>query len=287
MNWGVYEALLTGVNKYSTEFGRVWLSIVFIFRILVYAVTATRVWGDDQRDFDCNTRQPGCNNVCYDHYFPVSHVRLWALQLIMVTCPSLLVVMHVAYRENRERKQRERLGENCEHLYVNPNKKRGGLWWTYLISLFIKAAVDSTFIYIFYRLYENFFLPRLVKCSITPCPNIVDCFISRPSEKNIFTIFMIVTSAVCVLLNLVEAVYLIGKKCKEVTLAPRKHTVLGKPEGAECTKCCVQEENKHKACKEHDCVEVSLNTSDIKNHSDCSKQKDCSVSVKQHKLDAC
>ncbi|XP_068121510.1 gap junction beta-5 protein-like [Hyperolius riggenbachi] len=228
MNWGVYEALLTGVNKFSTEFGRVWLSIVFIFRILVYGVSAIRVWGDDQRDFDCNTRQPGCSNVCYDNFFPVSHIRLWALQLIMVTCPSLLVVMHVAYRENRERKHREKLGEKCQKLYQDIGKKRGGLWWTYLLSLLVKATVDSAFIYIFYRLYENFFLPRVVKCTLSPCPNTVDCFISRPSEKNIFTIFMIVTSAACVLLNLVEAVYLVGKKCKERMVSRRLMVVRDK-----------------------------------------------------------
>ncbi|KAG8451531.1 hypothetical protein GDO86_003656 [Hymenochirus boettgeri] len=215
MNWGVYEAILTGVNKFSTEFGRLWLSIVFIFRFLVYALTATRVWGDDQKDFVCNTRQPGCTNVCFDHYFPVSHVRLWALQLILVTCPSLLVVMHVAYRENRERKQREKLGKDCKKLYKNIAKKRGGLWWTYLISLLFKAAIDSVFIYVFHRLYENFSLPPLVKCSIDPCPNIVDCYISRPSEKNIFTLFMVITTAICILLNLVEVFYLVGKKTKE------------------------------------------------------------------------
>ncbi|CAH2222371.1 gap junction beta-5, partial [Pelobates cultripes] len=56
----------------------------------------------------------------------------------------------------------------------------------------------------------------VVKCSLSPCPNIVDCFISRPSEKNIFTVFMIAASAVCVLLNIIEVFYLIGKKCKEM-----------------------------------------------------------------------
>nr|XP_009491019.1 PREDICTED: gap junction beta-5 protein-like [Pelecanus crispus] len=91
MNWGVFEGLLSGVNKYSTAFGRIWLSLVFIFRLLVYVVAAERVWSDDHKDFDCNTQQPGCRNVCFDHFFPVSHIRLWALQLILVTCPSLLV----------------------------------------------------------------------------------------------------------------------------------------------------------------------------------------------------
>ncbi|KAK4809032.1 hypothetical protein QYF61_025013 [Mycteria americana] len=218
MNWGVFEGLLSGVNKYSTAFGRIWLSLVFIFRLLVYIVAAEQVWSDDHKDFDCNTRQPGCTNVCFDHFFPVSHIRLWALQLILVTCPSLLVIMHVAYREDRERKNREKNGENCPRLYSNTGKKHGGLWWTYLLSLVFKASVDTVFLYIFYHFYRNYTLPRVVKCELPPCPNVVDCFISRPTEKNVFTLFMVVTSCICVVLSLVEAAYLIGKRCRECLL---------------------------------------------------------------------
>nr|XP_006126029.1 gap junction beta-5 protein-like [Pelodiscus sinensis]XP_025041856.1 gap junction beta-5 protein-like [Pelodiscus sinensis] len=219
MNWGVFEGILSGVNKYSTAFGRIWLSLVFIFRVLVYVVAAERVWSDDHKDFDCNTLQPGCSNVCFDHFFPVSHIRLWALQLILVTCPSLLVVMHVAYRESKEQKNQEAKGEHCRRLYPNPGKKRGGLWWTYLLSLLVKATVDVVFLYIFYRLYKNYTLPVVVKCEIPPCPNIVDCFISRPTEKNIFTLFMVITACICILLNLVEASYLVGKRCREALLS--------------------------------------------------------------------
>ncbi|XP_078537234.1 gap junction beta-5 protein-like [Lissotriton helveticus] len=215
MNWVVYEALLSGANKYSTSFGRIWLSVVFIFRVLVYLLTVTRVWGEDQRDFDCDTRQPGCRNVCYDHYFPVSHVRLWALQLIFVTCPSLLVIMHVAYREDKERKAREKLGKDYRKLYADTSKKRGGLWWTYLLSLLFKASVDSVFLYVFHMLYENYTLPRLVKCTLQPCPNTVDCYIPRSTEKNLFTFFMIATSVLCIILNLCEVTYLVVKRCRE------------------------------------------------------------------------
>ncbi|XP_074832456.1 gap junction beta-5 protein-like [Carettochelys insculpta] len=224
MNWGVLEGLLSGVNEYSTAFSRIWLSLVFIFRVLVYVVAAEQVWSDDHKDFDCNTLQPGCSNVCFDHFFPVSHIRLWALQLILVTCPSLLVVMHVAYRKAREQKHREVVGENCGQLYPNPGKKRGGLWWTYLLSLIMKAAVDVVFLYIFYQLYKNYTLPRVVMCEIPPCPNTVDCFISRPTEKNIFTFFMVVTACVCILLSLVEAFYLVGKRCREFLLARRERS---------------------------------------------------------------
>ncbi|XP_037341563.2 gap junction beta-4 protein-like [Pungitius pungitius] len=218
MNWAFLQGLLSGVNKYSTAFGRVWLSIVFLFRVMVFVVAAEKVWGDEQKDFQCNTAQPGCHNVCFDHFFPVSHVRLWALQLIFVTCPSLLVVMHVAYRDDRERKNRLKYGENCRSLYKNTGKKRGGLWWTYVLTLVFKIAVDATFVYLVYHIYEGYDFPSLIKCEQKPCPNTVDCFIARPTEKRIFTIFMVVTSLACILLSIFEIVYLVGKRCCECAM---------------------------------------------------------------------
>ncbi|KAM9838599.1 gap junction beta-4 protein-like [Aulostomus maculatus] len=212
MNWAFLEGLLSGVNKYSTAFGRIWLAIVFIFRLLVFLVACEKVWGDEQKDFACNTPQPGCHNVCYDHYFPISYTRLWALQLIFVTCPSFLVTLHVAYREERERKHRLRYGKDCAPLYDNTGKKRGGLWWTYFLSLLFKIIVDSVFVFLLFYIYEATFFPSLVKCSEAPCPNLVDCYIARPTEKKLFTIFMVVTSFVCIFLTLCEILYLCGKR---------------------------------------------------------------------------
>uniref|UniRef100_A0A8B9PRW5 Gap junction protein n=1 Tax=Apteryx owenii TaxID=8824 RepID=A0A8B9PRW5_APTOW len=224
MDWKTLQALLSGVNKYSTAFGRVWLSVVFVFRVLVYVVAAERVWGDEQKDFDCNTRQPGCTNVCYDHFFPVSHIRLWALQLIFVTCPSLLVIMHVAYREDREKKNREKNGENCPKLYSNTGKKHGGLWWTYLLSLFFKLTIEILFLYLLHKMWDSFDLPRLVKCaSVDPCPNTVDCYIARPTEKRVFTYFMVGASSICIVLTVCAArpcsLFAMGRMGPVTTLA--------------------------------------------------------------------
>uniref|UniRef100_A0A3Q1EB24 Gap junction protein beta 3 n=1 Tax=Acanthochromis polyacanthus TaxID=80966 RepID=A0A3Q1EB24_9TELE len=211
MDWKTFQALLSGVNKYSTAFGRVWLSVVFVFRVMVYVVAAERVWGDEQKDFDCNTKQPGCANVCYDYFFPISHIRLWALQLIFVTCPSFMVVMHVAYRDDRERKHKAKHGDSSK-LYNNTGKKHGGLWWTYLISLFVKTGIEVSFLYILHRVYDSFYLPRLVKCEVAPCPNQVDCYIGHPTEKKVFTYFMVGASALCIVLNICEIIYLISKR---------------------------------------------------------------------------
>lgn len=211
MDWKTFQSLLSGVNKYSTAFGRIWLSIVFVFRVMVYVVAAERVWGDEQKDFDCNTKQPGCANVCYDYFFPISHIRLWALQLIFVTCPSFMVVMHVAYRDERERKYRMKHGEESK-LYKNTGKKHGGLWWTYVLSLFVKTAIEVAFLYILHFIYDSFYLPRLVKCEVSPCPNKVDCYIGHPTEKKVFTYFMVGASALCIVLNICEIIYLISKR---------------------------------------------------------------------------
>lgn len=204
MSWMFLRDLLSGVNKYSTGIGRIWLAVVFIFRLLVYMVATEHVWKDEQKEFECNTRQPGCETVCFDYFFPVSQVRLWALQLILVSTPSLLVVLHVAYREGREKKHRKKL-------YVSTGMMDGGLWYTYLISLIVKTGFELGFLVLFYKLYDGFTVPCLLKCDLKPCPNVVDCFVSKPTEKTIFIFFLVVASCLCILLNLIELSFLFLK----------------------------------------------------------------------------
>ncbi|XP_061541506.1 gap junction beta-1 protein-like isoform X1 [Phycodurus eques] len=218
MNWGSFYAVISGVNRHSTGIGRIWLSVIFIFRIFVLVVAAESVWGDEKSGFTCNTQQPGCNSVCYDQFFPISHIRLWALQLILVSTPALLVAMHVAHRRHIEKKILKRAGRNSpkelEHIKNQKFRITGGLWWTYMISIVFRILFEVAFLYIFYMIYPGFRMVRLVKCDSYPCPNTVDCFVSRPTEKTIFTVFMLAVSGVCVLLNLAELVYLVGRACK-------------------------------------------------------------------------
>lgn len=39
--------------------------MVFVFRVLVFVVAAQRVWGDESKDFVCNTRQVTQGNYAY------------------------------------------------------------------------------------------------------------------------------------------------------------------------------------------------------------------------------
>lgn len=225
MDWGTLQSILGGVNKHSTSIGKIWLTVLFIFRIMILVVAAKEVWGDEQADFVCNTLQPGCKNVCYDHYFPISHIRLWALQLIMVSTPALLVAMHVAYRRH-EKKRKFMKGEiknefkDIEEIKTQKVRIEGSLWWTYTTSIFFRVIFEAVFMYVFYIMYNGFFMQRLVKCNAWPCPNTVDCFISRPTEKTVFTVFMISVSGICILLNITELCYLFIRYCSGKSKRP-------------------------------------------------------------------
>ncbi|KAG7272079.1 hypothetical protein CRUP_001844 [Coryphaenoides rupestris] len=221
MNWGSFYAVISGVNRHSTGIGRIWLSVIFIFRILVLVVAAESVWGDEKSGFTCNTQQPGCDSVCYDQFFPISHIRLWALQLILVSTPALLVAMHVAHRRHIDKKILKRSGRGSPRELERVKSQKfpiiGALWWTYMVSVVFRMGLEVLFLYIFYLIYPDFKMVRLVKCDSFPCPNTVDCFVSRPTEKTIFTVFMLTVSGVCVLLNLAEVAYLIGRACSRCT----------------------------------------------------------------------
>ena len=107
-DWSFLGNILEEVNEHSTVIGRVWLTVLFIFRILILGTAAEFVWGDEQSDYVCNTQQPGCENVCYDEAFPISHIRLWVLQIIFVSTPSLVYVGHAVHHVHMEEKRKER-----------------------------------------------------------------------------------------------------------------------------------------------------------------------------------
>ncbi|KAL1022140.1 hypothetical protein UPYG_G00022670 [Umbra pygmaea] len=242
MTWGALYTQLAGVNRHSTSLGKVWLSVVFIFRVSVLVLAAESVWGDEQRDFVCNTLQPGCENVCYDHFFPVSHIRLWCLQLIFVSTPALLVAMYVAYFNHGDKRRVLQQGSVAGHCrsdkahaaqeLENLRRRRlpiaGPLWWTYACSLVVRLLFEGGFMYALHVLYDGFQMPRLVQCDQWPCPNLVDCFVSRPTEKTIFTVFMASSSCVCMALNMAELAYLVAKAIARGLLSEQQG---GNPKG--------------------------------------------------------
>ncbi|XP_051744224.1 gap junction alpha-1 protein-like [Ctenopharyngodon idella] len=211
-DWSALVKLLNSVQAHSTAGGKAWLSVLFIFRILILGTAVESAWGDEQSFFKCNTQQPGCQNVCYDKSFPISHVRLWVLQIIFVSTPTLLFLAHVFYTMRKEEKDGQADDGNKNHQVSETRKvkMKGAIRYTYIVSIFCKSVLEVVFLVIQWYIY-GFSLSAVYICERLPCPHQVDCFLSRPTEKTIFIIFMLVVALVSLLLNIIELLYVVYK----------------------------------------------------------------------------
>ncbi|XP_067890885.1 gap junction gamma-1 protein-like [Heterodontus francisci] len=101
MSWSFLTRLLEEIQNHSTFVGKVWLTVLIIFRIVLTAVGGESIYHDEQSKFVCNTLQPGCENVCYDSFAPLSHVRFWVFQIIMISVPSIMYLGYAMHQISR------------------------------------------------------------------------------------------------------------------------------------------------------------------------------------------
>lgn len=107
MSWSFLTRLLEEIHNHSTFVGKIWLTVLIVFRIVLTAVGGESIYYDEQSKFVCNSGQPGCENVCYDAFAPLSHVRFWVFQIILVATPSL---MYLGYAVNKITRAEEQAG---------------------------------------------------------------------------------------------------------------------------------------------------------------------------------
>ncbi|NWX79006.1 CXD2 protein, partial [Alca torda] len=164
---------------------RILLTVVVIFRILIVAIVGETVYEDEQTMFMCNTLQPGCNQACYDKAFPISHIRYWVFQIILVCTPSLCFI---TYSVHQAAKQRERRYSFLYPLLENREAKKTikpfGISRFYVIQVVFRNALEIGFLAGQYFLY-GFDVPAIFECDRYPCVKEVECYVSRPTEKTV------------------------------------------------------------------------------------------------------
>ncbi|XP_034059989.1 gap junction delta-2 protein-like isoform X1 [Gymnodraco acuticeps] len=286
--WTILERLLeAAVQQHSTMIGRwpekgdqrdvrvalflldlILLTVVVIFRILIVGIVGEKVYEDEQIMFICNTMQPGCNQACYDKAFPISHIRYWVFQIILVCTPSLCFITYSVHQSAKARDRSYALlhpymdhhghsghhgrhdhhsrklhsrningilmhpdsgkeDHDCLEVKEIPNGPRGlpqthksskvrrqeGISRFYVIQVVFRNLLEIGFLAGQYFLY-GFNVPGMFECDRYPCVKEVECYVSRPTEKTVFLIFMFAVSGVCVLLNLAELNHLGWRKIK-------------------------------------------------------------------------
>ncbi|KAK3531101.1 hypothetical protein QTP70_010349 [Hemibagrus guttatus] len=126
-DWSILGRFLVEVQNHSTVIGKIWLTVLLIFRILLVTLVGDAVYSDEQSKFICNTLQPGCNNVCYDTFAPVSHLRFWVFQIVLVSTPSIFYIIYALHKiTNDENVRTEQAQALTHHPQVEYVRQSGG-----------------------------------------------------------------------------------------------------------------------------------------------------------------
>lgn len=114
MPWRYIDTYIERLSRHTTIYGKYWLFFVTIFRLTVLPFAET-CWSDEQKEFKCNTQEPGCNNVCFNIFAPVNQVRLWSMQLLAITAPLSIYFVFLFHmcdkRKEKERRDKEIMDE--------------------------------------------------------------------------------------------------------------------------------------------------------------------------------
>ncbi|NXF00513.1 CXD4 protein, partial [Smithornis capensis] len=224
--WDSLGFLIVTLNYNVTIVGKIWLMLIFLLRVAVVVLAGYPLYQDEQERFVCNTLQPGCSNVCYDLFSPVSHFRFWLIQTVSILLPyaafsiyvlhkvaMYLVRMHCLVHQHKENKgfSSPKDLKLCRSAVVNrvecgaDNLSILNFSGAYTVHLFFRTLLEAAFAVVQYFFF-GFFVPERFSCYHSPCTSTVDCYISRPTEKSIMMIFIWGVSSLSFVLSLADLV---------------------------------------------------------------------------------
>ncbi|NXU08535.1 CXD4 protein, partial [Pardalotus punctatus] len=206
--------------------GKIWLMLIILLRMAVVVLAGYPLYQDEQERFVCNTLQPGCSNVCYDLFSPVSHFRFWLVHTVSILLPYAVFSIYVLHKVatyivrmhslvhgckgNQGLSSPKDVKELCRSAVNRVDCGAGNLSvlnfsGAYTVHLFIRTLLEVAFAAVQYFLF-GFFVPDRFSCYHSPCTSTVDCYISRPTEKSIMMIFIWGVSSLSFLLSLADLV---------------------------------------------------------------------------------
>lgn len=208
--------------------GKIWLIFMILLRMVVIIVAGSPVYQDEQERFVCNTLQPGCANVCYDVFSPVSHLRFWLVQSVSVLLPSAVFSVYVLHKgaelaacgpwgpeggpgsqDLADLSPRDRhcpVPCRAGRSLAVPDFSSG-----YIVHLCLRTLAETAFGALHYLLF-GFSVPSRFSCAHAPCSGAVDCYVSRPTEKSTLMLFLWALSALSVLLSVADLLCSLGRR---------------------------------------------------------------------------
>ncbi|XP_069007259.1 gap junction delta-4 protein [Embiotoca jacksoni] len=236
------EVLFIYVNHSITLMGKVWLIVMIFLRVLILLLAGYPLYQDEQERFVCNTIQPGCANVCYDLFAPISLFRFWLMQLLTLCLPYMIFVTYVVHKVSNAltvdlassgnaktfqlfKLHQEPLNRASVNKLPVVAEQRGcarRFAGAYVLHLLFRTLLEAGFGAAHYYLF-GFYIPRRFLCQHPPCTTQVDCYISRPTEKTVMLNFMLGVAALSLFLNVLD--FICAIKCSVTQKSKRKMMV--------------------------------------------------------------
>lgn len=202
--------------------GKAWLILMIFLRILILLFAGYPLYQDEQERFVCNTIQPGCANVCYDMFAPLSLFRFWLVQLTTLCLPYVMFLIYVIHKLNSgataDNSASESIKADSVYKIHQRSFRKASLCKTvvtagrvqnftgaYILHLLLRMFLEAGFGAAHYYLF-GFRVPKRFMCQQSPCTTMVDCYISRPTEKTIMLNFMLGAAALSLLLNVCDLI---------------------------------------------------------------------------------
>ncbi|XP_042371132.1 gap junction delta-4 protein-like, partial [Plectropomus leopardus] len=204
---------------------KTWWMLMLLLRLLVLLLAGFTLFNDEQERFICNTIQPGCSNVCFDVFAPISVFRLWLLHLILLCLPHVLFATYVMHKVlsypyfggsycdrsqggspfNLENSSSSRELSLHKALLHDPPREWGvpRFYCAYFLVVILRILLEGVFGAGQFFLF-GLSIPKSFLCYEAPCTNGVECYISRPTEKTLMLNFMLGVSSLSILLSLVD-----------------------------------------------------------------------------------
>ncbi|KAM7370147.1 hypothetical protein PAMP_011425 [Pampus punctatissimus] len=226
------EVIFISVNHSITLMGKVWLIVMIFLRVLILLFAGYPLYQDEQERFVCNTIQPGCANVCYDLFSPISLFRFWLVQLITLCLPYITFIIYVLHKVSNEltvdlnsapikttqlyKIHQEPFGKTSANKMPLGAERGWARCFTgaYILHLMFRTLLEAGFGAAHYYLF-GFYIPRRFLCQHPPCTTQVDCYISRPTEKTVMLNFMLGAAALSLFLNVLDFICAIKRSVKQ------------------------------------------------------------------------
>lgn len=210
---------------------------MIFLRVLVLLLAVYPLYQDEQERFVCNTIQPGCTNMCFDLFSPVSLFRFWLVQLVTLSLPFIIFVAYVVHEVSYilsvslnatgHAEASQLFNKTCLNKVALAIEHRGGpqcFTGAYFLHLLFRTLLEVGFGAAHYYLF-GFYVPTRFLCQQAPCTTQVDCYVSRPTEKTVMLNFMLAMATLSLFLNAVDLMCTIKHSVRQKT---RRKIMVGK-----------------------------------------------------------